>query len=397
MQAIVASAPACSCGSSSCRETPKPCSGQGGNGVALHESTKKYHAPHPARRRQAPDRPRSAAAVQRLQQGPDAAACQGDGHRRRRAAGSPAGARHGRRPGRTAPRHRRHQARARRPAAGAVAGQHGPRRAHAPHGAGRDLPRGAGRGGRTGDDADRPRPRPGDLPGAAPGHERHPAVRHQPRGAHRHRLPPGGAAPAMVASRCHARLQGRADDEPGDVRTAGHPRLAVHAADRRTAPPDPFAPDPQPRDADERRRGRPRLAQGRRAAPRAARPQRLPLRHQQPKRDRDSASARRCLHRQAQRPRHARADGGRPPAAGDGARLDGRRRLVPVRGRRAGRRPTAERCDRARLARLRPHRRARHRQLLVPRLPGRPRRAARRAGRPTARSTCWATAWAATW
>jgi glyoxylase-like metal-dependent hydrolase (beta-lactamase superfamily II) len=88
----------------------------------------------------------------------------------------------------------------------------------------------------------------------------------------------------------------------------------------------------------------------------------------------------------------------RPPAAGDAARLDGRGRVVPVRRRRAGRgrrlRPLGHR---ARLARLRPDAGAGCRQLLVPRLPGRPGRAARRAWARRGRSTCWATAWAATW
>ena len=82
----------------------------------------------------------------------------------------------------------------------------------------------------------------------------------------------------------------------------------------------------------------------------------------------------------------------RRAAARAAARLDGRRRVVPVPGRRARGRLAR---DRARPARLRPLRVAAA-GLLVPRLRRRSRRAARRASRPTSRCASSATASAAT-
>ncbi|CAA9397397.1 MAG: Hydrolase, alpha/beta fold family, partial [uncultured Ramlibacter sp.] len=62
--------------------------------------------------------------------------------------------------------------------------------------------------------------------------------------------------------------------------------------------------------------------------------------------------------------------GARQGAAGDGARLDGRGSVLAVRRRRLRAGPLRHRAG---LARLRPDGVARGRQLLVPRLPGRPR------------------------
>ena len=90
-----------------------------------------------------------------------------------------------------------------------------------------------------------------------------------------------------------------------------------------------------------------------------------------------------------------RPDARRPADARHAARLDGRRRVVPVRRRRPRRRPPRAR---ARLARLRRQRHAGRRHLLLPRVPRRPRARPRRAVRAGSarRSTCSATAWAAT-
>ena len=99
-------------------------------------------------------------------------------------------------------------------------------------------------------------------------------------------------------------------------------------------------------------------------------------------------------HPQRPRPALPRAHLGRSraPAAVAAARLDGRLGVVPVPGRRARARLVR---DRTGLARLRPERVGRGR-LLVPRLPGRPGRAAAAARAGPQRQPGRATAWAAT-
>ena len=127
------------------------------------------HALHRTHHRPEPRQRRPAAALQRPEQGPDPAAGQGAGGRHGAAHAGPVRPRHAGRPGRGLSRRRRHRPRAGRSAARAVDRQHGVGRPHLEPGRQPELSRRARIGQRAGPCAHRPRPRPGDLPGAAAG------------------------------------------------------------------------------------------------------------------------------------------------------------------------------------------------------------------------------------